>query len=139
MRIRSGILSILWIEVSTILNKTANCKQITGGKMAKNIRKPKLRQRTVNLSIDDRFLALEESCKLTGLSFEEFLSVMKAFTKCSEGHMAFFLGGGLTLCFEARGGEIILNFEVANEKTAKTVEHRFSYSEVKMLYTRLAD
>ena len=104
--------------------------------MAKNIHRPKPHQRTANLSIDDRYLALEESCKLTGLSFEEFLSVMKAFTKCSEGHMAFFLGGGLTLCFEAHGGEIILNFEVENDKTAKTVQHRFSSSEVEMLFTK---
>lgn len=104
--------------------------------MTKNTHKTKSHKQAANLSFDDRYLALEESCKLTGLSSGEFLSVMKAFSKCSDGHMAFILGG-LTLCFEARGGEVVLNSEVANEKTAKTVQHRFSSSEVKMLYTRM--
>ena len=104
--------------------------------MAKNTHRPKsLKQ--ANLSFNDRYLALEESCKLTGLSTEEFLAVMKAFTKCAEGHMAFFLGD-LALCFEARGGEIILNCEVESKKTTKTVRHRFNSSEVKMLYTKYA-
>ena len=103
--------------------------------MTKNIRRPKPRQRISNLSFDDRYLALEESCKLTGLSSEEFLSVLKALSQCSEGHLAFFLGD-LLLCFESRGGEIILNFEVENKKTAKIVQHRFKPSEVKMLCTK---
>jgi len=89
------------------------------------------------VSFSNRYLALEESCKLTGLSSGEFFSVMKAFTKCSEAHMAFFLGD-LTLCFEARDNEIKLNFEVENKKTTKTVQHRFNSNEVKMLYTKYA-
>ena len=105
--------------------------------MAKNPSKPKP-SRQANLSFNDRYLALEESFKLTGLSTEEFLSVLKAFTKCSEGHMAFFMGD-LALCFEARGGEIILNFEIENKKTTKTVRHRFNSSEVKMLYSKYAN
>jgi hypothetical protein len=108
---------------------------ITGEKMSRNIHRQKPRQRTAKVSFNDRYLALEESCKLTGLSFDEFFSVMKAFTKCSEGHMAFFRGD-ITLCFEACGNEIILNFEVENKKTTKTVQHRFNYSEIKMLYTK---
>jgi len=49
--------------------------------------------------------------------------------------MAFFIGD-ITLCFEARDNEIILSFEVENEKTTKTVQHRFNPSEVKMLYKK---
>jgi len=103
--------------------------------MAKNIHRQKPSQKTSSLPFNDRYLALEESCKLTGLTYDEFFSVMKAFTKCSEGHMAFFLGD-LTLSFEAFGKEIILSFEVENEKTIKTVQHRFNSSEVKMLYRK---
>ena len=103
--------------------------------MAKNIHRQKLSQKTSTQPFNDRYLALEESCKLTGLTYEEFFSVMKAFTKCSECHMAFFLGD-LTLCFEARENEIILSFEVENKKTIKTVQHRFNSSEVKMLYRK---
>ena len=103
--------------------------------MAKNINRQKPSQKTSSLPFNDRYLALEESCKLTGLTYDEFFSVMKAFTKCSEGHMAFFLGD-LTLSFEAFGKEIILSFEVENEKTIKTVQHRFNSSEVKMLYRK---
>ncbi len=105
--------------------------------MGKNSRRPQSRQLNVAMDFMDRYLALEESCRLTGLSTEEFFSVMKAFTKCSEGHMAFFLGD-ITLCFEAHGGEMTLNFEVETKRTAKTVQHRFNSKELKMLYTRRA-
>jgi hypothetical protein len=103
--------------------------------MAKNIHRHKLSQKTSTLPFNDRYLALEESCKLSGLTYEEFFSVMKAFTKCSEGHMAFFLGD-LTLYFEARENEIILSFDVEHGKTIRTVQHRFNSSEVKMLYKK---
>ena len=103
--------------------------------MVNRIHRQKPSQKISNLPFNDRYLALEESCKLTGLSSDEFFSVMKAFTKCSEGHMAFFIGD-ITLCFEARENEIILSFEVENEKTTKTVQHRFNSNEVKMFYRK---
>lgn len=103
--------------------------------MTKNIRRQNPNQKNSTIPFNDRYLALEESCKLTGLTYEEFHSVMKAFSKCSEGHMAFFIGD-ITLCFEARDNEIILSFEVENDKTTKTVQHRFNPSEVKMLYKK---
>jgi hypothetical protein len=135
MRNHLDISAILGIETSTTLNNLQSVNKPLVKTMAKNIHKRKLSQKTSTQPFNDRYLALEESCKLTGLTYDEFFSVMKAFTKCSEGHMAFFLGD-LTLYFEARENEIILSFDVEHGKTIKTVQHRFNSSEVKMLYKK---
>ena len=138
MKNNLGISSLLGIETSTTLNNLQSVNKPLVKTMAKNIHRQKPSQKTSTQPFDDRYLALEESCKLTGLTYEEFFSVMKAFTKCSEGHMAFFLGD-LTLYFEARENEIILSFDVEHGKTIRTVQHRFNSSEVKMLCRKIAE
>ena len=97
--------------------------------MAKIQNKIKRNTKTKSKSFDDRYQALEESQKLTGLSEEEFHFLLKGLSKASEGYVAFYLGD-ITLSFQAYGNKIMLDFEVENAKTRKTIRHKFTPREL---------
>ena len=94
----------------------------------KQKRPPKKTKASIS-SFEVRHQALLESQRLTGLSEEEFRSLLKTLSTCSVGYISY-EKGDLSLTLEAFDGKIKLISECNSSKTEKKITHKFTPNEL---------